>query len=257
MPRIRDEALALRRWDWSETSQAALLFSRNHGLIRVLAKGARRDRAPFSGGIEPLTLGEFGAIIKHTTDLATLTDWDLREVFRGPRGSARGFLVGHYIADAVRSCVHDADPHESLWHETVRALRAQTGDAEAALARFQWALLVETGYAPELPYMFDSGGSDSSTWAYAPAAGVFVAGGLGGESWRIRDESLAALIALAGWSDGPAPGADSLTIERVNRFLAACVARTLDEPPATMVRLFGDAAGGPGAGGEAGRAGGR
>lgn len=234
--------MALRRWDWSETSQAALLFSRSHGLIRVLAKGAKRDRGPFSGGVEPLTLGEFGAIVKHTTELATLTDWDLREVFRGPRASARGFLVGHYIADLVRSCVHDSDPHPAYWEEMIRTLRTmdEPDAIEPALARFQWITLRETGYAPELPGESAGAISGAPTWAYDPAAGVFVRSDAAAGAWRIREESLRALAEVAGWDAGPAPSIEPNTVHRVNRFLAACVGRTLDEAPATMVRLFGE-----------------
>jgi len=243
VPRIRDQAVPLRRWDWSETSQAALLFSREHGLVRGLAKGAKRERGAFSGGIEPLTLGEFGAIIKPSTELATLTDWDLREVFRGPRASSRGFLLGHYAADLVRACVRDADPHAALWDALLRLLRAldEPAGRDAALARFQWSILTETGYAPELPATLthQPGADGDATWAYDPAGGVFVpASAPRPDVWRIRDESLRAIADLAAPSSttpAPAPGE---TIGRVNRFLAACIARTLDEPPPTMRRLF-------------------
>lgn len=241
--------MALRRWDWSETSQAALLLGREHGLIRGLAKGAKRDRGAFSGGIEPLTRGEFGAILKASTDLATLTDWDLREVFRGPRCSARGFLAGCFIADIIRSCVRDADPHVALFDETVAALRAMDDPRgiDPALARFQWAVLRETGYAPEPPRDVAPSprSEDASVWAYDPAEGVFVAasGATRSGLWRVRDESVRALAALASGRGGAGVGGPK-TLERVNRFLAACIARSLQERPPTMERLFGPAPGG-------------
>lgn len=242
MPRLRDQAVPIRRWDWSETSQAALLFTREHGLIRGLAKGARRARGAFSGGIEPLTLGEVGAIVKPQTELATITDWDLREVFRGPRADSRAFLIAHYAADLIRACVRDADPHPALFDALVLALRGldDAASRESALARFQWAVLAETGYAPELPAQIRAAGA---AWAYDPAAGVFVRSASATQPvWRIRDETLRALSGLSAPPAGPARQPPRCTIDRVNRFLAACIARTLDEPPPTMTRLLGEVA---------------
>ena len=42
MPTITDNAICIRRWDYSETSQTVSLLLRNHGVIRGLVKGAKR-----------------------------------------------------------------------------------------------------------------------------------------------------------------------------------------------------------------------
>ena len=42
MPTISDYAICIRRWDFSETSQTVSLFTRESGIIRGLAKGAKR-----------------------------------------------------------------------------------------------------------------------------------------------------------------------------------------------------------------------
>lgn len=245
MPPIRDEAIVLRRWDWSETSQAALLFCRAHGVMRGLAKGAKREKAPFSGGLEPLTLGEVGAIVKPSTELATLTDWDLREVFWGARRSSRGFLAGHYIADLLRYGIHDADPHPQLWSAAVEALRAlETPERiDRALAKFQWALLSETGYQPDLTAVRkapDALSRGDGSWAYDPHQGAVVeaAGAASPDVWGIRTETVSFLIGLA---EPESDGADynEETVERANRFLAACIRWSLGDAPPTMERLFG------------------
>ena len=52
MTSTEDEAICIRHWDFSETSQTVGLFSRTHGLIRAIAKGSRRERGGFSGGVD-------------------------------------------------------------------------------------------------------------------------------------------------------------------------------------------------------------
>ena len=44
MQTIEDNAFCLRRWDFSETSQTASLLTRDHGVLRGLAKGAKRPK---------------------------------------------------------------------------------------------------------------------------------------------------------------------------------------------------------------------
>ena len=234
----------LRRSDWSETSQVALLFGREHGVVRGLAKGAKRERGAFGGGLEPLTRGDVGAIIKPSSELATLTDWSLVEVFWGTRSSSRGFLIGHYIADVIRHAVQDADPHPALWDATLASLRAieEQERAEGALLRFQWALLGETGYRPDLTAIDEDEEAlqrPNGQWAYEAQRGVVVRrtdAAQASDSWALRTETLSVLRALS--RDEPG-AADASSILRANRFLAACIRWSLGDSPATMARLFG------------------
>lgn len=244
VPAIRDEAIVVRRWDWSETSQAALLFCREHGAVRGLAKGAKREKSSFSGGLEPLTRGEVGAIVKPNSELATLTDWNLTEIFPGVRATARGFLISHYIADLIRQGVRDSDPHPALWDATIRALRALVDreSAELALLHFQWALLQETGYRPDataLAKRTDALSRPDGAWVYDPQRGVVISAGErtdGDDVWAMRTDTAALVLALA---RGDTPVAGPETIERANRFLAACARWAFGEPLPTMERLFG------------------
>ncbi|MEY3021187.1 MAG: hypothetical protein RIS86_383, partial [Planctomycetota bacterium] len=82
MPNLVDQAICIRQWDWSETSQTVSLFCRAHGVLRGLAKGARRERGSFSGGIDLLARGEVVAVTKPDRELQTLTAWTLLQIFR-------------------------------------------------------------------------------------------------------------------------------------------------------------------------------
>ena len=158
MPPIRDEAVPIRRWDYSETSQTVALFCREHGIVRGLAKGSKRERGRFSGGIELLTRGEVLAILKTGQELATLTEWDLLEIFPALSRSLRAHQAGLYFADLIQNLLTEADPHPALYDRLVAALRrlmgfeAPGGNAplERVVLDFQWAILTETGYRPVL-----------------------------------------------------------------------------------------------------------
>src|SRR5207247_6243922 len=61
MPLARDRCICLRKVEYSETSQILLLFWREHGLLRVIAKGAHRrataGASSIDGGIDLLDGG--------------------------------------------------------------------------------------------------------------------------------------------------------------------------------------------------------
>src|SRR6476659_9272902 len=100
MALARDRCICLRKLDYSETSQILQLFGREYGLLRVIAKGAhRRTKAgasKFDGGIDLLDNGE--AVFTHDPgrDLATLTEWTLREGHLGLRSTLRGMYLALY-----------------------------------------------------------------------------------------------------------------------------------------------------------------
>ena len=174
MPTITDQAVCVRHWDFSETSQTVSLFAREHGLIRGLAKGSRREKGNFSGGIDLLTRGELVAIVKPSRELANLTAWHLEEIFWSLRRSLPANRLGMYMADLVNRMVSAHDPHPALWDAFVVALRGLGGDGEGTLLTFQVALLAETGYRPELDRDAETGGplpDDGETLAFSPRHG--------------------------------------------------------------------------------------
>src|SRR5262245_29673755 len=140
MPTIVDNAVCIRTWDFSETSQTVSLFTREHGIIRGLAKGAKREKGPFSGGPDVLTRGEGAPIVKPTKELANITAWHLQDLFPWLRRSLPANRAAMYMADLVHHMLIDHDPHPRVFDGFAEALSAMSEAAavEPALLRWQW-----------------------------------------------------------------------------------------------------------------------
>ena len=235
---LTTQAVVLREWDFSETSQTVALFTRTHGLVRGLAKGAKREKSRFSGGFEPLTRGELLFIDSTKSDLATLTEWDLHEVYWGARRSYRAHLGGLYICDLLSRAVADHDPHPALFDHLARLLNDldDTRAHHRVVLEFQWTLLHETGSAPNL----DAPGGSRQAVGFDPARGGFVddpgpEGPL--DIWRVRRETLDLLRRLA--DDTPLTNDDDP--ERVRRaasLLAAFLMHALGRDLTTRAAYF-------------------
>lgn len=239
MPTLAADAICIRHWDFSETSQTVSLFTRPAGLLRGLAKGARRPGGNFSGGIDLLSRGQVVAIVKPGRELATLTAWTLAGTWRSLRSDLSANRAGYYIADLVQRLLAPADPHPALFDATVACLDALDGglDAGAATLVFQTSIVGEVGLRPRygpLP-------SGAATLLFSPAAGGLVEGGAN-DAWKVRRTTL---DLLAGLADRPAVEAlthaamaDADSVGRANRLLAAYLRHVLGTEPMPMRQCF-------------------
>src|SRR4051812_31960740 len=155
MPLVRDRCICLRKTEYSETSQILTLFSREYGIFRAIAKGAhRRTKAgasKFDGGIDYLEIGD--AVFTHdpARDLATLTEWSLREGHLELRTTLRGMYLALYAGELVGRLIEEHDPHPDLFDRLETVLgELGTPRREQAFLAYQLDLLRETGYLAEL-----------------------------------------------------------------------------------------------------------
>ena len=237
MASIRDDAICVRHWDFSETSQTVSLLLREHGLLRGLAKGARREKGAFSGGIELLTRGQVVGIVKSSTALATLTSWDLCETFPAVRGSYEAYGAAMYMADLTGQLLRDGDPHPGVYDALLKALRGLGQAVGRELLAFQWSLLAECGYAPELTNDVRTSTplERASTYGFAPSLGGLVADEGDGAWWRVRANTIDVLRGVD--STGEASGSDE-AVDRANRLLASYVREILGKEPPSMGVVF-------------------
>lgn len=219
MPLVHDEALCIRHWDWSETSQTISLFTREHGVIRCVAKGAKREKSNFSGGVELLTRAELVVSIKSTGALSLLTSWDLIETFSHARKSLGSFHAGMAILDVCQHSLHEGDPHPELYDAVVGAIRklgngaggagnGGGGDASsnrASVLAVLWAALYHTGHAPELQIDIHTSNplAPSDVYHFMPALGGISAPSshtghdAGAVIWKVRASTIHLLRRLA------------------------------------------------------------
>jgi DNA repair protein RecO (recombination protein O) len=155
MPLASDACICLRKLDYSETSQILMLMSRNHGIIRVIAKGAhRRTKAGasrFDGGIDLLDVGQGVFSADTSRELALLTDWKLQDGHLDLRQSLRALYLGLYAAELVSLLFQEHDSHPDVFDQLKKVLEdLATPKLEQSFLAFELDLLREAGFMPEL-----------------------------------------------------------------------------------------------------------
>ncbi len=168
MSLIRDQAIVLGRLDYSETSQVIVLFAREHGKVRAIAKGIkRRTKKRFAAGIDLLEIGSVVLSARHErqASLANVTEWKQTRSLSGLREKLFRIQAGQYVAEVTAALTEDWDPHEILFDRFLEAL-ATLADADEPLettARYQCELLTEIGSWPRFDTCVQCGRTEHLT----------------------------------------------------------------------------------------------
>ncbi len=204
------EALALRTFDYGETSQIVHLFTREQGRVHGIAKGAKRLKGAFHGGIPVLTLGDvriYGR--KKSADLRTLASYAVRSHFPGLRERLPRFHAAMHIAALLLGFLREEQPQEPLFDLSLSALRlleeATDADAAALTSGFEAMLLVSTGFAPELAACVECGRAARNVESarLSPSRGGLLCRGCRGSDARAGTISGRAIPVLRALAEGP------------------------------------------------------
>jgi DNA repair protein RecO (recombination protein O) len=144
----------LHTYPFKETSLIAELFSKNHGRIPVVAKGARRPRSSLRGMLQSFQLLQ--ATWSGRGEMKTLHNIEWCDKFLQVDGNA--LICGFYINELIIRLLPREDSHKKLfdfYHHTMKVLAGGI-NLEVALRRFELRLLQELGY--EVPLKEDESG---------------------------------------------------------------------------------------------------
>src|SRR3978361_2404240 len=155
MALAQDRGICLRKFEYSETSQILTFFAREHGLLRVIAKGAHRKTkagsSKFGGGVDLLDVGRAVFTFEPSRELNTLTEWHLEEGHLELRRSLRGIYLAQYAAELTGLLFEEKDPNALLFDRLLHTvLDLGTPRVEESFLAFELDLLREAGYLPEL-----------------------------------------------------------------------------------------------------------
>ena len=153
--RIQEEpAFVLHSYDWSESSLILEVFTRHHGRVALVAKGAKKPTSNFRPVLLPLQPLRLGYTVSQEVrdEIHPLkgAEWVGGHVM--PTGDA--LLAGLYLNELLLRLLARDDPHAELFDlyaGVVRVLAGAHGDAlEPVLRAFELLLLRALGLLPAL-----------------------------------------------------------------------------------------------------------
>ncbi|MAQ91928.1 MAG: DNA repair protein RecO [Rhodothermaceae bacterium] len=150
---VRTDAIVLHAFDYGETSRIVRLLTRPHGVIGVLARGARRPTSAFGSTLQPLSYVQ--AVYYHRPQRGLQTLKETAHVVRFKRltSEIERVPLGLRVLEVTRSLVEEGEAHPLALDLVVRTLEhIDEADANAANAVpwFQLHLASLLGFAPDI-----------------------------------------------------------------------------------------------------------
>ena len=147
---IKDQAVCIRKVDYSETSQVLTFLTRLHGKIAVMAKGSKRQKSSTGGPVEIFSCGEMIFYPSETAKLATLKEFEQKPMFMPLRRNLFAMNCALFGAELVDHFTHEHDPHAELFDSFLQylsevQLTQNNSEALAMLVLFQLTVLSEFG----------------------------------------------------------------------------------------------------------------
>lgn len=148
---IETEGLILKNYGLSEADKIVVLLTQNQGLVRGVAKGAKRPKSKFGGALEPFSIVQIEYFQKEQSELVSIRRIELLKSFFGAASEPRFLQKFAYLAELLSEFAPPHDPNERLYRMAKVCLETATEHPESleniALYFELWILRLG-GYLP-------------------------------------------------------------------------------------------------------------
>jgi DNA repair protein RecO (recombination protein O) len=151
MPLDQTEAIVLRSFNYGDQDKIIVFFCRDKGLLRGIAKGARKFGNRFGSSLEPMSLVHVFYYEKERKDLVTVSQCDLIESFFEIQRDYRTICTLSYFAEIIEEFFPSPAKEDIVFRlllSTLQAIR-ESGDVGLLSRYFEVWFLQINGLLPD------------------------------------------------------------------------------------------------------------
>ena len=147
MALYRDEAVVVRTYKLGEADRIVVLFTRDRGKVRAVAKGVRKTSSRFGARLEPMS--HVALQLYEGRELDTITQAESIEHFRELRDDLDRITRASSMLEVVDHMTQEREPNAKLYTMLLGALRTLVAQDHPLIApSFFWKLLALEGFRP-------------------------------------------------------------------------------------------------------------
>lgn len=151
MSLFETEAIVLKSYNLAEADKIVILLTQSNGIIRGVAKGAKRLKSRFGGGLEPFTIVRLSYFQKEEKELVSIRQIDLIKSYFQIASEPACLQRFAYLAELLIEFSPPHNPDENLFRMARVCLGAASNDLQALESitlYFELWMLRLGGYLP-------------------------------------------------------------------------------------------------------------
>lgn len=158
MALIESESLILKSYALKEADKIVVFLTREHGLIRGVAKGAKRLKSRFGASLEPFSIVNLTYYQKEERELVAISSLDLQKSFFSQAGNPEFLQKFSYLSELLIEFAPPNEPNERLYRMACICLETAVNEPpylENIALYFELWILRLAGYLPDWKHCFD------------------------------------------------------------------------------------------------------
>jgi DNA repair protein RecO (recombination protein O) len=168
------EGIVLRCFDVRETSKLAVFYTRDFGVLKGLAKGARKKQKYFGSSLEPFSHDYISFYKSRNSEIHLIGKCEQKNFYIGIRESILKSSLAIYWMEIVQELIQDKD--EKLFEfllSSLSHLEKEPVLSPLLLSFFELNLLKLTGYGPVLNHCV-SCKRETDSYKFSPIIGGII-----------------------------------------------------------------------------------
>ena len=177
---VKSRAIVLRRYPLGETSRVVVCYTRDHGKVRLIAKGIRKGGGRFGAALDPFVVSGVVFYLRRGRGLSLVSQAETEREFRRIRGDIVRQAHAAVALELVDRLVADQAPDPALFDRMSEALAEFDASPEEDLRPLLWSFVLfladSLGYAPELERCVMCGQEAAEGGGFSTESGGVVCG---------------------------------------------------------------------------------
>jgi len=149
---VKWEGIVIRSVDYGESSKVVTLFTREHGKLGIMARGAKKTKSRLAAVSQLFSHGYYLCKAGPGSGMPGLSQGDIMESFRDLRQSLNATAYAAYMAELLDRLTHEREPNPYLFQLLLHTFRYldEGRDAEILCRIFETKMLIVAGISPQL-----------------------------------------------------------------------------------------------------------
>jgi DNA repair protein RecO (recombination protein O) len=149
---VESESIVLKSYNLAEADRIVVFLTHEHGIVRGVAKGAKRLKSRFGGGLEPFSIVRLAYFQKEALELVSIRSVELIKSYFSAAAEPDFLQKFAYLFELLLAVTPPQDPNKDLYRMVRACLEASaesTGNLQSIGLYFELWLMRLGGYLPD------------------------------------------------------------------------------------------------------------